>query len=429
MDNASFVDRLSRFAKLSTSIGGLAARTIGEKTFGVKIDDEIYAQKLKENLGSLKGPLVKVAQFLATIPDAIPVEYANHLLELQSNAPSMGVSFVRRRMQAELGPNWLAKFQSFNMEASAAASLGQVHRAQHHDGTALACKLQYPHMIDTVESDLSNFRLILGLYHTFNKALDTAEIQQEIKDHLLEELDYENESSNIKRYQEIFEHTDFVEVPQVFPELSTKRLITMNWLSGMPLLQNLEQPQEFREQVAHNLFHAWYLPFYHHGVIHGDPHLGNYLVQKNGAISLLDFGCIRYFSPNFVQAVVDLYKAFRDNQPDLAVHAYKQWGFTNISKEMIDVMNHWAMLLYSPLLDDRVRPIQENFSGAQGWETASKVHSELKRLGGIRPPREFVFMDRAAVGLGASLMRLRVEMNWHQMFEKLISNSSFLEVF
>lgn len=426
MDNASFIDKVSRFAKLSSSVGGFAARAIGEKTFGIEIDDEAYAKKLKQDLGLLKGPLVKVAQFLATIPDAIPSEYANHLLELQSNAPSMGPSFVRRRMQGELGPDWQSKFQSFNMEASAAASLGQVHQAQHHDGSTLACKLQYPHMIDTVESDLNNFKLILGLYHTFSKAINTQEIQQEIKDRLLEELDYSNELYNIEKYQKIFQDLHFVDVPQVFSELSTKRLLTMQWMEGTPLLQNLEESCSFREQVATNLFSAWYLPFYHHGVIHGDPHLGNYLVKKNTSISLLDFGCVRHFSANFVKAVVDLYKAFRDNKPDLAVHAYEQWGFTNISNEIIEIMNQWALLLYSPLLEDKVRPIQQNFSGAHGWETASKVHSELKRLGGIRPPREFVFMDRAAVGLGASLMRLRVELNWHKMFENLINNSSFL---
>ena len=146
MDNNSVAASLKRYFQVGTTVGGLAARVAGQHYLGHSIDDEAYARSLKEALGKMKGPLMKVAQFLATIPDAIPYEYAEELLELQSQAPSMGIPFVRRRMASELGPNWQSHFKEFDQSAFAAASLGQVHNAVDHEGSHLACKLQYPGM-------------------------------------------------------------------------------------------------------------------------------------------------------------------------------------------------------------------------------------------------------------------------------------------
>lgn len=420
MDDNSVSAIVKRYFQVGTTVGGLAARVVGQHYLGKSIDDEAYARSLKEALGKMKGPLMKVAQFLATIPDAIPYEYAEELLELQSQAPSMGVPFVRRRMASELGSNWQSRFKEFDQNAFAAASLGQVHKATDHEGNQLACKLQYPNMQTVVETDLSNLKIILGLYHVWSHSLDTSDVQQEIISRLLEELDYELEAKHISLYSKIFEDDSTIHVPKVYPELSTKRLLTMSMMKGHPLLSCVDQEKVWREQIADRLFRAWYLPFYHHGVIHGDPHPGNYLVTEEGFISLLDFGCVRYFPDIFIQGVIDLYHALLHGRPDQAVAAYEAWGFSNLTKDLINVMNEWAKLLYDPLLDDRERPIQENFSGAKGWETATKVHKELHRLGGIKPPKEFVFMDRAAVGLGSVFMRLKVERNWHKMFEELI---------
>ena len=128
-DGSSFFGELRRMARTSGAVGGIAARVAGERVFGIKTDRAAHAEDLKTILGGLKGPLMKVAQFLSTVPDALPAEYAVELAQLQANAPAMGVAFVRRRMASELGPDWRAKFGDFELEATAAASLGQVHRA------------------------------------------------------------------------------------------------------------------------------------------------------------------------------------------------------------------------------------------------------------------------------------------------------------
>ena len=177
-----------------------------------------------------------------------------------------------------------------------------------------------------------------------------------------------------------------------------------------------------------NMFRAWYVPFYYYGVIHGDPHLGNYTVRDDGSINLLDYGCIRVFSPAFVKGVIDLYRALSDDDMELAVEAYRSWGFDNLDKETIDVLNMWARFIYGPLMEDKVRTIQQNNTGLYGREVAEKVHGELRRLNGVRPPREFVLMDRAALGLGSVFMHLKAEINWYQLFNDLIRSFEVSEL-
>ncbi len=432
-NNTPIFTIMKRFASVSGAVGGLAARVISERVTGYAINDAEYAKTLKATLGSMKGLFMKVAQFLATIPDAIPPEYAKELLELQSNATPMGPLFVKRRMQAELGAQWQTHFSSFDMAPAAAASLGQVHKATiNHKGTSLdlAIKLQYPSMQTIVEADLAQLKLLFGTYHLFNKALDLNDVLGEIKARLTEELDYINEARNTRDYQAFFANgSDAVKIPDIIPSLSTDRLLAMTWMEGESLLIATETlTQEQRNTLGRTLFRAWYRPFYLKGWIHGDPHPGNYKVDSNQNLLLLDFGCVRRFDATFVDGVIELYEALKHQSRDRAVAAYECWGFSNLSNELIDVMNEWARLLYDPLLDNRVRPIQMNFSGAKGWETALRVHQKLHQLGGLRVPQEFVFMDRASVGIGAVLMRLKCEMNWHQLFEEIIEEKKVIQM-
>jgi predicted unusual protein kinase regulating ubiquinone biosynthesis (AarF/ABC1/UbiB family) len=421
-DDNSFSGRVRRYAQVSTAMGGLAARLAGERYLGLNLDRGRHASELKAALGGIKGPLMKVAQLLATIPDGLPKEYVQELSQLQANAPAMGWPFVRRRMAGELGIDWQTKFRDFEKTAARAASLGQVHRATALDGRALACKLQYPDMASAVEADLRQLKLAMGIYERYDRSVTTAEIHAEIADRLREELDYEREAAHMRLYGEILRGEPGVAVPMPFHDISTRRLLTMTWLDGMPILDVAEAPLADRNEIALRMFRTWYVPFYDYGVIHGDPHLGNYTVASDRTVNLLDFGCIRVFNASFVRGVIDLYHALQRDDRDLAVHAYQSWGFGNLSHAMIEVLNRWALFVYGPLLDDRERLIQEKRSGAYGASVAESVHRDIRRLGGIRPPREFVFMDRAAIGLGSVFMHLKAEINWYQLFHELIDD-------
>ncbi len=363
---------------------------------------------------------MKAAQLLSTIPDALPPEYARELAQLQANAPAMGWAFVRRRMATELGPDWQARFQRFDKEASFAASLGQVHRAVLPDGRDAAVKLQYPDMASALEADLDQLKVVFAIGQRFDPAIRTDEIQAEIRTRLREELDYRREARHVALYRHILRDEPNVHVPDTVPELSTDRLLTMGWLAGEPLLNWKERGQEERDALAINMFRAWYVPFYHYGVIHGDPHLGNYSVRPDGSVNLMDFGCVRVFPPRFVRGSIELYRALMTDDLDRAVAAYEDWGFSGLSREMIAVLNRWAAFLYGPLMDDRPRRLTEGMAEGFGRDMAQNVFGELRRMGGVRPPREFVFMDRAAIGLGSVFIHLRASINWHTLFESLI---------
>ena len=423
-ETGTLFGELRRIARTSGAVGGIAARVVGARAFGIKTDRASHAEDLKTILGGLKGPLMKVAQFLSTVPDALPAEYAEQLAHLQANAPAMGAAFVRRRMQNELGPDWRKRFASFTDEAAAAASLGQVHRAVLPDGTEVACKLQYPDMASTVDADLRQLKLAMAVYRRMDNAINQEDIYTELAERLREELDYVREAAQMRLYGLMLRGEPMVHIPVPLEQFSTHRLLTMTWLDGRPLMRRLKEdpPQEERNRIAEALFRAWYVPFYRYGVIHGDPHLGNYQVRPDATVNLLDFGAIRVFGPKFVRGVIDLYEAVRDNDEDKAHHAYTTWGFADINREKLSVLNEWARFLYEPLTQDRVRRIQESDDPQYGRAVAERVHAGLKRTGGVRPPREFVLMDRSAIGLGSVFLRLRAELNWSRLFHDLIAD-------
>ena len=425
--------RVRRYARVGTNVGGLAARIAGSQLLGYDLDRDKNAVELARALGGLKGPIMKVAQLLATIPDAVPAEYAAELATLQSQAPPMGWPFVKRRMAAELGADWKEKFKNFERSAAASASLGQVHRAEALDGRALACKLQYPDMQSAVEADLNQLKIVFSIHKRMDPAIDTSEMTTEIAARLREELDYRLEASHMALYAQIFADEPMIRVPEVIQELSTRRLLTMTWQTGRPVLDYKSAELEPRNRIATAMFKAWWYPFSHFGVIHGDPHLGNYTAFEEdgqiGGINLLDYGCMRTFAPKFVQGVIDLYHGLLREDRDLTVHAYETWGFVGLSNELIDILNIWAHFIYGPMLEDRERALADGVSPAEyGRRQAFQVHKGLREKGPVRVPREFVFMDRAAIGLGGVFLHLDAKLNYYRLFNQTIEDFDLAEV-
>jgi predicted unusual protein kinase regulating ubiquinone biosynthesis (AarF/ABC1/UbiB family) len=432
-----FSARAARYARVGANMSGVAARFAGARFLGMGLDRGKSAIELAAALGGLKGPIMKVAQLISTIPDALPPEYAAELAKLQSQAPPMGWGFVKRRMTAELGADWQRKFASFEHHPAAAASLGQVHRARAHAGEALACKLQYPDMQSAVEADLQQLQWIFAIHRRMDPAIDTTEIAKEIGERIREELDYRRELKHALLYGAMLAGNDLIRVPRPWPELSTGRLLTLDWLDGQRLLEHRNDALASRNRLATAMFTAWWFPFSRYGVIHGDPHLGNYTAfaqgeaggSEPGGINLLDYGCVRIFPPKFVGGVVDLYNGLRRGDEALVVHAYETWGFRGLTRELIDGINIWARFIYGPLLDDRVRTLADGVKPSDyGRRQAFQVHRALKEKGPVRVPREFVFMDRAAIGLGGVFLHLGAELNFHRLFNEAIEDFSIAGV-
>ena len=185
-EESSLSGRVQRYARVGAAAGRLATRGAGRRVVGLALDRAAHAAELRTAVGGRKGPVMKLAQILATVPDVLPPEYAGELVHLQADAPSMGRAFVKRRMATELGPDWIDRFEEFDHQAAYAASLGQVHKARDPQGRALACKLQYPDMESTVEADLHQLKLIFAIYQRYDNAINPDGIHGELSERLHE---------------------------------------------------------------------------------------------------------------------------------------------------------------------------------------------------------------------------------------------------
>ena len=200
----------------------------------------------------------------------------------------------------------------------------------------------------------------------------------------------------------------------------------MDWLEGRGLAAFKDADQETRDRIARILFEGWWTPLIHLGVIHGDPHLGNYsFTGEADRLNLLDFGCVRVFPPRFVGGVVKLHRAIVAGDRAAERAAYEAWGFQGLSDDLMDVLGIWARFIYGPLLDDRVRTVADGVApGDYGRREAFQVKKALEEKGPITIPREFVFMDRAAIGLGSAFLHLGAEQNWRRLFEPSLEGFS-----
>jgi predicted unusual protein kinase regulating ubiquinone biosynthesis (AarF/ABC1/UbiB family) len=257
-------------------------------------------------------------------------------------------------------------------------------------------------------------------------SLDTREAVEEIGARLREELDYVREAKAMRLYRAFFAERRDIRIPRPIEDLSTARLLTMGWLDGQGLTAVKSADQETRNRFAQLLFEAWWTPLIHIGVIHGDPHLGNYsFAEGEPALNLLDFGCIRIFPPTFIGGVVRLFHAMVAGDKAGEREAYRAWGFKNLTDDLADVLGIWARFIYGPLLDDRVRTVADGLAPSQyGRREAFEVKQALEQKGPVTIPREFVFMDRAAIGLGSAFLHLGAELNWRRLFEASLEGFS-----
>jgi predicted unusual protein kinase regulating ubiquinone biosynthesis (AarF/ABC1/UbiB family) len=274
---------------------------------------------------------------------------------------------------------------------------------------------------------------VFSIHARMDPAIETTEILKEIAARLREELDYDLEARHMRLYARIFDGDPLVRVPEVDAGLSSKRLLAMTWLEGRRLLDFKTAPLADRNTIARAMFRAWWYPFSHYGVIHGDPHLGNYTIfERDGrpaGVNLLDYGCIRTFPTPFVQGVIDLYTGLLTGNRGLVTQAYETWGFKGLTNELVEAMNIWARFIYGPLLDDRERTIADGTTpGEYGRREAFRVHKILREKGPVTVPREFVFMDRAAIGLGGVFLHLDARLNWYRLFNETIEGFRIDEV-
>ena len=421
--------RNSRLARLGAKIGLAHAGTSARKIFAsTERREELSrareiktAQQVADELGNMKGALMKLGQMASYLDDGLPEPLRLALSQLQSQAPPMSVELVRQEVERELGAPIEEMFAAFDEDPIAAASIGQVHRAilRTPDGEkAVAVKVQYPGVAEAIDADIKTADLLGTLLAFGFKSLNPEEMVLEIKDRLREELDYINEARNQQLFADFYEGHPFIHVPKVFHEYSTARVLITELVSGHSFAEVLTWPQEERDRAGEAIFRFVFRSLYRFRAFNGDPHPGNYIFHRDGRVTFLDFGLIKHFTvdemdmfQSMVTAAVldhDMEK-YRQVIEDAGMFQ-KDAPFT--TEEAGDYFAHF----YEPVRESRTMT----------WDTAyatSIVRHTFDRTSPIAQyatvPRSFVFIQRINLGLYALLGQLGSTGNFRRISEEL----------
>ncbi|AEG32058.1 ABC1 kinase family protein [Thiomicrospira cyclica] len=334
--------RLNRLARLGKVAGGMAGSIIyqgtkqwlqGEQpTKQSLLLSTQNIQRLTNELAKMRGAAMKVGQLLSLdAGELIPDELAVILAQLRNQAPAMPISQLQTQLAANWGNNWMAHFQQFSFYPIAAASIGQVHRAQTRAKEDLAIKIQYPGVANSIDSDVDNLASLLRWSRLIPKDVDLEPILAEAKQQLLLETDYENEAKALTKMAQQLADTDFEQhfaQPKVQTEFSNKAILAMEFMPGEPIETLAAAPQAVRDQLVSALFQLLFSELFVWQQMQTDPNFANFLYQADTQrIVLLDFGATRQFSPAIAEGYQQLISAAQDNNLAHMTEAARQIGF------------------------------------------------------------------------------------------------------
>jgi predicted unusual protein kinase regulating ubiquinone biosynthesis (AarF/ABC1/UbiB family) len=381
------------------------------------------AMRIVEGSTELKGAFMKLAQMLSMRNDLLPPAALEVLATVQSSVPPMRFEVIRKQITRELGAPPEEVFAHFEPDAFAAASLGQVHRATLPSGEDVVVKIQYPGVEDTVVQDLKNVRALLQTFSRIGRdvmrqKIDASELTLELEERLREELDYVNEAANLVRFRRLFADDPEVVIPAPFSKFSSRRVLTMQALDGYPL-QDILAPgvdQELKDWVAIKYFRVLWRQVFEFGVLHTDPHPGNYLVTHHPRLCMLDLGSVRTFPEEIRANYVALARAILADDTDALTGPFVALGFLDPDDDpapMVRIMR----IVFEPVLRDRrydprdYRPIDRAMEiAAIGFE-----HRIFKA------PGHRLFLVRALIGLESYVQQLGTVANWHRLFRDALA--------
>ncbi len=416
-------------ARLGTSAGvryaGLSARSAfasPDQRVALQERFELQtAEQVAETLGNMKGALMKLGQMASYLDQGLPEPVREVLAQLQSAAPPMAAELAAEVIRSELGAPAEAVFASWDPTSIAAASIGQVHRATTHDGREVAVKVQYPGVADAIRADLDNSDLVFGALGFLFPGLDPKPIVAELRARLLEELDYENEATNQTRFVEYYVGHPTIHVPAVVPELSTKRVLTSEFVEGASFAEVLTWPQEQRNLAAETIYRYTFGGIYRVGTFNGDPHPGNYLFGADGRVTFLDYGLCKVFRPDEVKLFEDLIQAMVLD-PDMGrfMADAKRIGFFAADAHpdeqlAFDYFRHfYEFVLYDETMTFTPQYASES---VRRYFDVSGPYAEM--IKGANVPQSMVIIQRINLGLFAVFAELGATANWRRIAEEI----------
>ena len=380
------------------------------------------AERLVAGSKELRGAFMKLAQMLSMRTDLFPAEALEVLSVVQSSVPPMPYARVRALLTEELGAPPEKQFRRFDAQAFAAASLGQVHRAELKNGEQVVVKVQYPGVADTVQQDVKNvkalLRVLTGIVRdVMRQGFDREEVAAELEARLHEELDYENEAKNLERFRRLLADDPEVMIPRVHRALSTRRVLTMEFLEGYPI-QDIMAPgvdQSLKDWVAVKLFRLLWRQVLEFGALHTDPHPGNYLVTHHPKLGILDFGSVRLFEPAIRIAYCRLARALLARDDREIGAALVVLGFVPPAQEPAPLIE-MIRIMCEPLerdapFDPRAFDVMERAGRVAQVALAHRI---------FNAPAHQVFLLRALLGADAYLKAFGTVRNWHRIFRDLV---------
>lgn len=419
--------RLARFARLSSLTAGVAARHLGQKVASAFQSEEEAAaaerrelsrsaQSIAATFGELKGAAMKIGQMLSTDSEFLPPEITDALSTLQKDAPPMAYSMVRQVVEEALGGALEDFFSAFSEQPIGAASIGQVHRATTRDGQEVAVKVQYPGIADTLESDLRNFASLLNLTRVRLPRERVDSYLEEVTEVLQRESDYLHEADTLERFQTVLRDVPGVRVPVPLYELTRKNVLTMEYIAGERLTSWLErQSDEKRTRIATRLIDAYVEMVHTHGALHADPHPGNFLVDADENVVVLDLGCVRDYDLDFADGLIGILSAMWSHDLERMQAAWRRLGFRDdqLDPEMI---YEWLQIALEPLLVDR--PF--DFAAWRVQESAMHFIKRHPRILEFTPPREALFYLRVLGGLRGIFATAGVHINAYRLSREAV---------
>lgn len=378
------------------------------------------AQRIVMRSEELRGAFMKLTQMLSMRGDLLPAEALDVLKTVQSSVPPMPWERVREVLAAELGAPPEERFRSVEPQAFAAASLGQVHRAVLHDGRVVAVKVQYPGVEKTVEQDLRNLRALVGVFtaiarDVLRQDVDREEVLHELEARLAEELDYEHEAANVDRFRALLADDPEVVVPRVHRELSTRHVLVLDFVEGYPL-QDIMAPgvdQELKDWVGVKLFTLLWRQLLEFGVLHTDPHPGNYLVTHHPKLVMLDFGAVSVLEPSVRRTYVRLARALLAGDDATVGEACLALGFGPGDPAALAKM---VRIICEPIIVDAPFDPRDYDVMARGTEVTQLAIEQRA----WKAPGHPVFLLRAMMGLDAYLKSFGTVRNWHRLFAGVV---------
>jgi predicted unusual protein kinase regulating ubiquinone biosynthesis (AarF/ABC1/UbiB family) len=376
------------------------------------------AEDVADTLGTMKGVMMKIGQMASYVDDGLSPGVRRTLSRLQDSVPPMSGELAAQVVREELGLPPERAFARWDPQPIAAASIGQVHRAVTLDGRAVAVKVQYPGIAETIAADLRNVALLRRMLRITAPAQDVDALLTELRDRVVEELDYRREAANQRLLAAYYDDHPTIYVPGIISELSTRRMVTSELSGGARFAELASWPQGERDLAAETIYRFVFRSLYEVGAFNGDPHPGNYLFHRGGRVTFLDFGLVKHFTPAELQPLLQMARnVCVEHDPEAFRRSLENAGFLRPGAPLSTqaIVEHLAVF-YDTIREPGPLTITSEYASAvvrRFFDVRSPVADY------ISVPRSYVILQRINLGLFAVLGELSATANWRAIAEEI----------